>query len=75
MFLVLKKSIDFYSEFYVHLLFEFSTVLDYDEMNCNIGFGVLSMYSKVQILVICSNHDSNVGINGSVKFVDNLRQK
>jgi len=28
------------------------------------------MYSKVQILVICNNHESNVGMNGSVKFVE-----
>jgi len=28
------------------------------------------MYSKMQILVICNNHESNVGMNGSVKFVE-----
>jgi len=28
------------------------------------------MYYEVQILVICNNHDSDVGINGSVKFID-----
>jgi hypothetical protein len=28
------------------------------------------MYSEVQIPVICSNHDSNVGMNGSVRFVE-----
>jgi hypothetical protein len=28
------------------------------------------MYFKVQVLVICDNHESNVGMNGSVKFVD-----
>jgi hypothetical protein len=28
------------------------------------------MYSKVQILVICNNHESDVGMNGSVKFVE-----
>jgi len=27
------------------------------------------MYSEVQILVICNNHDSDVGMNGNVKFV------
>jgi hypothetical protein len=27
------------------------------------------MYSEMQILVICNNHESNVGMNGSVKFV------
>jgi hypothetical protein len=28
------------------------------------------MYSEVQILVICNNHESNVGMNGSVTFVE-----
>jgi hypothetical protein len=42
MFLVIQRSIDFYNEFYVHMLFDFSTVLNYDEMNCNIVFGVFS---------------------------------
>jgi hypothetical protein len=28
------------------------------------------MYSKVQILVICNNHESDVGMNGRVKFVE-----
>jgi hypothetical protein len=28
------------------------------------------MYSKVQILVICNNHESNVGMDGSVRFVE-----
>jgi hypothetical protein len=28
------------------------------------------MYSKVQILVICNNHEFDVGMNGSVKFVE-----
>jgi hypothetical protein len=28
------------------------------------------MYFKVQILVICNNHESDVGMNGSVKFVE-----
>jgi len=28
------------------------------------------MYSKVQILVICNNYEYNVGMNGSVKFVE-----
>jgi hypothetical protein len=27
------------------------------------------MYSKMQILVICNNHEFDVGMNGSVKFV------
>jgi len=38
MFSVIQKNIDFYSKFYVHLLCEFSIVLDYDEMNCNVKF-------------------------------------
>jgi hypothetical protein len=29
------------------------------------------MYSKVQILVICNNHEYDVGMNFSVKFVEN----
>jgi hypothetical protein len=33
------------------------------------------MYFEVQIMVICNNHESNVGMNGSVKFVEDLRQK
>jgi hypothetical protein len=28
------------------------------------------MYSEVQILVICSNHEFDVGMNGNVKFVE-----
>jgi hypothetical protein len=27
------------------------------------------MYFEVQILVICNNHEFDVGMNGSVKFV------
>jgi hypothetical protein len=37
---VLQRSIDFKNEFYVHLLCEFFVVLDYDEMNCNLVYGV-----------------------------------
>jgi hypothetical protein len=40
MFLVIQRSTDFYSEFYVHLLCEFFVMLDYDEMNCNLNSGV-----------------------------------
>jgi hypothetical protein len=28
------------------------------------------MYCEVQILVVCNNHESNVGMNGSVKFIE-----
>jgi hypothetical protein len=28
------------------------------------------MYSKVQILVICNNHEFDVGMNCGVKFVE-----
>jgi hypothetical protein len=28
------------------------------------------MYFEIQILVICKNHKSEVGMNGSVKFVE-----
>jgi len=40
MFLVIQRSTNFYNEFYVYLLCEFFVVLDYDEMNCNVVFGV-----------------------------------
>ncbi len=50
---------------------DFFVVLEYDEMNCNIVFGVfLIMYSKVQIVVMCNNHEYDVGINCNVKFVE-----
>jgi hypothetical protein len=29
-----------------------------------------TIYSEVQTLVLCNNHESNVGMNGSVKFVE-----
>jgi hypothetical protein len=28
------------------------------------------MYSEVQILVICNNHEYDVGMDGSVKFIE-----
>jgi hypothetical protein len=28
------------------------------------------MYFEMQILVICNNHEFDVGMNGSVKFVE-----
>jgi hypothetical protein len=28
------------------------------------------MYYEVQILAICNSHESNVGMNGSIKFVE-----
>jgi hypothetical protein len=40
MFLAIQKNIDFYSEFYVHFVYEFLMVLNFDEMNYNILFGV-----------------------------------
>jgi hypothetical protein len=33
-------------------LCEFYVVLDYDEMNCNLVFGVLNMYSKMYRMVL-----------------------
>jgi hypothetical protein len=39
-------------------------------MNCNLVFGVFTIYSEVQILVICNNHEFDVGMNGNVKFVE-----
>jgi hypothetical protein len=40
MFLVIQRSINFYNDFSVYFLCEFFVVLDYDETNCNIVFGV-----------------------------------
>jgi hypothetical protein len=45
-------------------------VLDYDEMNCNLVSRVFTMYSKVQLLVTCNNHEFDVGMDGNVKFVE-----
>jgi hypothetical protein len=28
------------------------------------------MYFEVQILIICNNHESDVGMNGNVKFIE-----
>ncbi len=44
MFLVIHKSIDFYNEFYVQLLWEFFVVLNYDEMNYTLFFGVFILF-------------------------------
>jgi hypothetical protein len=30
------------------------------------------MYSEMQSMVICNNHEFDVGMNGSVKFVETL---
>jgi hypothetical protein len=40
-------------------------------MNCNIVFGVFSMYFEVQIFVIWNNHEYGVLMNGNVKCVEN----
>jgi hypothetical protein len=37
---IIQRSTNFYNEFYVHLLCGFLVVLDYDEMNCNLVFGI-----------------------------------
>jgi hypothetical protein len=52
------------------LLCEFSVVSNYDEMNCNCDSGVFYNVIEVQILVICNNHEYDVLMNGSVKFVE-----
>jgi hypothetical protein len=52
-------------------LCEFFVMLDYDEMHCNIIFGVFFiLYFEVKILILCNNHESDVGMNCSVKFVE-----
>ncbi len=70
MFSVLQKNIDFNNEFYVHLLCELFVMLNYDEMNYNLISGVFTKYFEVQIIVTCTNHESDVEMNFSVKFVE-----
>jgi hypothetical protein len=70
MFLAIQKNIDFYNEFYVHFVCEFFIVSNYNEMNCKLFLELFSMYSKMSILVICNNHEFDVVMNGSVKFVE-----
>jgi hypothetical protein len=70
MFSVIQRFTNFYNEVYIHLLCEFFIVLDYDEMNCKFFFRVFKMYYEVQILVICNNHECDVGMDGSVKFIE-----
>jgi hypothetical protein len=40
-------------------------------MNCNIFFGVFTMYFEMQILVVCNNHEYDVLMNGNVNYVEN----
>jgi hypothetical protein len=40
MFLIILRSTDFYSEFYVNLLCRIPIMLDYDEMNYNLVSGI-----------------------------------
>jgi hypothetical protein len=42
MFSVMQRNTNFYNEIYVHLLCEFSIMLNYDEMNCIFVFGVFN---------------------------------
>jgi hypothetical protein len=68
---IIPRSTNFYSELYVHLLCEFSIMLDYDEMNYNlVSRKKFIMYFEMQILVICNNHEFYVGMNYNVKFVE-----
>jgi hypothetical protein len=39
MFSIIQRSTNFYNEFYVQLLCEFSIISYYDKMNCNLVFG------------------------------------
>jgi hypothetical protein len=70
MFLVIQKNTYFYNEFYFHILCDFFVISYYDEMNYDCVSEVFYKVSKVQILVIYNNHESNVGMNGNVKFVE-----
>ncbi len=53
------------------LLCEFSKASKYDEMNCDIVFGVFCMYFEVHIDVIWNSHEFNILMNGKVKCVEN----
>ncbi len=44
--------------------------VNYYEMNYNIFLEFFKMYYEVQILVICNNHEFDVGMNFNVKFVE-----
>jgi hypothetical protein len=70
MFSIILRSRDFYIEFYAHFLCGFLIMLDYDEMNCNIVSRIFYNVFEVQIIVICNNHEFDVGMNGVVKFVE-----
>jgi hypothetical protein len=48
----------------------FIVMSNYDEMNHNLVFRIFTMYFEVQILVICNNHESRIGMNNSVTFVE-----
>jgi hypothetical protein len=37
---IIQRNTNLYNVFYVHLLCGFLVVLDYDEMNCNLVFGI-----------------------------------
>ncbi len=69
MFSIIQRSTNFYCEFYLHLLCGFLIMLNYDGMNYNIVFGIFYNF-EVKILVICNNHEFDVRMNGSVKFVE-----
>jgi hypothetical protein len=70
MFSIMQRNTDFYTNFSVHLLFEFFVVLDYDEMNFFFFFGVFIMYFEVHIFSICNNYEFDVTMNYSIKFVE-----
>jgi hypothetical protein len=70
MFSIIQISTKFYSEFYVHILCEFSIVSYYDEMNYNVISRVFYNVLWSVDFGICNNHEYDVGMNGSVKFVE-----
>jgi hypothetical protein len=67
MFTVIYININFYNEFYVHIVVWIVLVWEYDEMKCNIISRVFfKMYSEVQILVIWNNHEYGVLMDGNI---------
>ncbi len=44
MCIVIQRSIDFYNEFYVHIVVWIFLVWEYGEMKCNLVFGAFVYY-------------------------------
>jgi hypothetical protein len=70
MFPIIKRNKNFYNDVYVHLLCEFFVVSIMMKGIVILFLEFFTMYFEVHIMVICNNHESDVGMNGIVKFVE-----